>query len=309
MTGKVVITCAITGGIHTPTMSPYLPITPDEIAASAIEAAEAGAAVLHMHARNPDDGRPTQDPELFMQFLPRIKESTDAIVKITTGGGIGMSMEERLAPAHRAKPELASLNMGSMNFSAAAVADKIDNWKYGWEKPYLEKTWGTIYPNTFEMIEQIMRDVGQAHGTRFEYECYDLGHLYNLKTLVNKGLVTGPFMIQGIFGVTGGMGADPENLIYFKQTADKLFGSDYRLSAFAIGRVQMSFLTMAAILGGNVRVGLEDSVYIGKGELAVSNAQQVTKIRGILEDLGLEIATPDEARAALALKGKDKVAF
>lgn len=309
MRNKTIITCAVTGGIHTPSMTPHLPIAPDEIAVSAIEAAEAGASILHLHARDPVDGRPTQDPDLFMEFLPRIKQATDAVINITTGGGVGMSMDERLGPAHRAKPEIASLNMGSMNFSAAGAISGVKEWKHAWEKPYLESTWGLIYPNTFTMIEQIMRDVGQAYGTRFEYECYDLGHLYNLRALVDRGLVQPPFMIQGIFGVTGGMGAHPENLVYFKQTADRLFGPDYKLSAFAIGRMQMSFLTMSAIMGGSVRVGLEDSVFIRRGELAVSNAQQVKKIRRILEDLGMEIASPSEAREMLALKGGANVGF
>lgn len=309
MKGKIVITCAITGGVHTPSMSPYLPITPDEIATSAIEAAEAGAAILHMHARNPENGKPVQDPDLFMQTLPRIKQATDAILNVTTGGGLGMSMDERLAPAHRAKPELASLNMGSMNFDVSGAAKGVTEWKYDWEKPYLESTWGMVYPNTFDMLKQIALDVGRAHGTRFEFECFELGHLYNLKLLADRGLVDPPFMIQGIFGVSGGMGGDFENLMVFKQTADRLFGDNYRLSAFGIGRKQMHFLTMSALLGGNVRVGLEDSLFIGKGELAVSNAQQVEKIRRIVEELGFEVATPDEARADLKLKGGDNVAF
>lgn len=290
-------------------MSPHLPITPDQIAHSAIEAAEAGAAILHLHARDPTNGKPSQDPNLFMQFLPRIKQATDAVLNLTTGGGIGMSLEERLAPAHRAHPEVTSLNMGSMNFSVSQLAQKYDTWKHDWEKPYLEGTWGTIYPNTFAMIERIMKEVGRAYGTRFEFECYDLGHLYSLKQFVDRGLVDPPYFIQGIFGIAGGIGADPENLIYFKNTADKLFGSDYRLSSFAIGRQQMPFLTIAAILGGNVRVGLEDSLFITKGTLASSNAEQVSKIRRIVEELGLEIASPKEAREILNLKGGDRVAF
>lgn len=309
MPSKVIITCAVTGGIHTPSMSPHLPVTPDEIAASAIEAAEAGAAILHLHARDPQTGRPKQDPDLFMQFLPRIKQATDAVINLTTGGGIGMTLDERLAPAHRARPELTSLNMGSMNFAADQLAKKERVWRHDWEKPYLEQTWNTIYPNTFGMIEQIMTDVGRAYGTRFEFECYDIGHLYSLKQFTDRGLVDPPYFVQGIFGVSGGIGADPENLIYFKNTADRLFGRDYRLSAFAIGRAQMPFLTMAAILGGNVRVGLEDSLYIAKGRLAVSNAEQVFKIRRIVEELGFEVASPNEARSILALKGGDRVAF
>jgi uncharacterized protein (DUF849 family) len=309
MNGKVIITCAVTGGIHTPTMSPHLPVTPDEIASAAVEAAEAGAAIIHLHARDPETGRPSQDPELFMRFLPRIKQATDAVLNLTTGGGIGMTLEERLAPAHRAKPEVTSLNMGSMNFSVAQLAAKYSEWKHDWEKPYIESTWGLIYPNTFEMIERIMVEVGQAYGTRFEFECYDLGHLYNLKLFVDRGLVEPPFHIQGIFGIAGGMGADLDNLMFFKQTADRLFGSDYRLSCFGIGRSQMAFLTMAALLGGNVRVGLEDSLYISRGKLATSNAEQVAKIRRILAELGLEVASPAEAREMLALKGGDRVDF
>ncbi len=307
--GKVIITCAITGGIHTPSMSPHLPITADQIAASAIEAAEAGAAILHLHARDPATGRPSQSAELFMGFLPRIKQATDAVVNITTGGGLGMTLDERLTPAHRARPEITSLNMGSMNFAVFELAKKHEAWKFDWEKPYLESTRGSIYPNTFEMIERIMVEVGKAYDTRFEFECYDIGHLYTLKYFVDRGLVEPPYFIQGIFGVMGGIGADTENLIAFKHVADKLFGSDYRLSCFGIGRHQMSFLAVAAILGGNVRVGLEDSLYIGRGQLASSNGEQVAKIRRIVEELGLSVATPAEARAILRLKGGDRVAF
>ncbi len=309
MTEKVIIPCAVTGSIHTPSMSPHLPITPDEIAESAIAAAEAGAAIIHLHARHPETGRPTQDPALFMQFLPRIKQATGAVLNITTGGGMGMTLEERLAPAHRAKPEVTSLNMGSMNFSVAQLAERREAWKFDWEQPYLAGSWAAIYPNTFAMIEKIMVEVGQAYGTRFEFECYDIGHLYNLKLFADRGLVRPPYFIQGIFGISGGIGADLENLVVFKQTADRLFGSDYRLSAFGIGRAQMRFLTMAALLGGNVRVGLEDSLFIGRRKLAVSNAEQVTKIRRIVEELGMEIATPAEARAILDLKGGDLVDF
>jgi uncharacterized protein (DUF849 family) len=310
MTGnKVIITCAVTGGIHTPTMSPHLPITPDQIAASAIEAAEAGAAIIHLHARDPKSGKPTQNPDLFMQFLPRIKQSTNAVLNLTTGGGLGMTLDERLAPAHRARPEVTSLNMGSMNFSVAQLGAKYENWEHDWEKAYVESSWKTIYPNSFDMIERIMVEVGQAYGTRFEFECYDIGHLYNLKLFADRGLVEPPYFIQGIFGIAGGIGADLANLMFFKETADRLFGSDYRLSAFGIGKVQMAFLTMTALLGGNVRVGLEDSLFIGRGKLAVSNAEQVAKIRRILEELGMEIATPEEARAMLRLKGGDRVGF
>jgi len=290
-------------------MSPPLPITPDQIAEAAIGAAEAGAAIIHLHARDPETGRPLQDPDLFMQFLPRIKQATGAVLNLTTGGGLGMTLEQRLAPAHRAQPEVARLNMGSMNFSVAQLASRYETWQHDWEKPYLESSWKMIYPNTFDMIERIMIEVGQAHGTRFEFECYDIGHLYTLKMFADRGLVKPPYFIQGVFGISGGIGADLENLMFFKQTADRLFGSDYRLSSFGIGRAQMPFLTMTALLGGNVRVGLEDSLFIGRRKLATSNAEQVAKIRRIIEELGMEVATPDEARAILGLKGGDRVAF
>lgn len=306
---KVIITCAVTGAIHTPSMSPHLPITPDEIATAAIEAAEAGAAMIHLHARDPETGEPKQDPAIFSQFLPRIKQASDAVINITTGGGLGMSLDERLAPAHAAQPEVTSLNMGSMNFSVAQLAERREDWDHDWEQPYLARTWGNIYPNTFEMIEKIMIEVGQAYGTKFEFECYDLGHLYNLKIFADRGLVKPPFFIQGVFGIAGGMGAEIENLMLFKQTADRLFGDAYRLSAFGAGRMQMPLGTLSALLGGNVRVGLEDSLMIGHRKLAVSNAEQVAKIRRIVEELGREIATPDEARQMMELKGADRVAF
>lgn len=309
MTNNIIITCAVTGGLHTPTMTPYLPITPDEIATAAIEAADAGAAIIHLHARNPDNGRPVQDPELFMQFLPRIKQASDAVVNITTGGGLGMTLDERLRPAHRAKPEVCSLNMGTMNFCAFELVDKYESWRFDWEKPYLESTKDLIYPNTYAMLERIMIEVGQAYGTRFEFECFDLSHLEAVRYFANKGLIKPPFLIQGIFGVMGGMGATIENLVHFKNTADRLFGDDYEFSSFAVGRQQMHFLTVAAILGGSVRVGLEDSVYISRGELATSNAQQVAKIRRIVEELGFGIASPEEARERLSLKGGDRVDF
>ncbi|SEJ95111.1 Uncharacterized conserved protein, DUF849 family [Sphingobium sp. AP50] len=309
MQEKVIITCAVTGGLHTPTMTPYLPITPDEIADAAIGAAEAGAAIIHLHARNPENGRPVQDPDLFMQFLPRIKQASDAVVNITTGGGLGMALDERLKPAHRAKPEVCSLNMGTMNFCAFELVNKYKEWRFDWEKPYLESTKDLIYPNTYAMLERIMVEVGQAYGTRFEFECFDLSHLEAVRYFADKGLIKPPFLIQGIFGVMGGMGATIENLVHFKGVADRLFGDDLVFSSFAVGRQQMHFLTVAAIMGGSVRVGLEDSVYIARGELATSNAQQVLKIRRIVEELGMEIATPDEARARLALKGGDRVDF
>lgn len=306
---KVIITCASTGSIHTPTMSPYLPITADEITKDALDAVEAGASILHLHARDPQTGQPKQDPNLFSEFLPRIKQASNAVINITTGGGLGMPLEERIAPAHYAKPEVASLNMGSMNFAAFELAKKYDEWKHDWEKPYLERTFGGIYPNTFEMINHVLTNIGDVYGTKFEFECYDIGHLYNLAYFVNKGQVKPPFLIQGIFGVHGGMGADPENLTHLRTIADKLFGDDYLLSVLAVGKDQMKFLTMSAAMGGNVRCGLEDSLFIGRGELAKSSAEQVTKIRRIVEELGLEVATPDEARDMLQLKGGDQVGF
>ncbi len=306
---KVIITCAVTGSVHTPTMSPHLPLTPDEITKEAVAAAEAGASILHLHARDPKDGRPTPDPEVFMAFLPRIKQQTDAVVNITTGGGHGMSLEERLAAALRAKPEMTSLNMGSMNFGLYPVAEKYKDWKHDWEKPFLESTKDFIFRNTFADLEYIMKELGQGCGVRFEFECYDVGHLYNLAHMVDQGFVEPPFFIQTIFGILGGIGADPAHLLHMRETANKLFGDTYQWSVLAAGRHQMSFVTQAAILGGNVRVGLEDSLYIGAGELAKSNADQVAKIRRILEDLSLEIATPTEAREMLHLKGGDRVDF
>jgi uncharacterized protein (DUF849 family) len=307
--GKVIITCAVTGSIHTPTMSPYLPVTPDEVAEQAIGAAEAGAAILHLHARDPKDGRPTPDPAVFMQFLPRIKQATKAVINITTGGGHKMTIEERLAAPLQASPEMCSLNMGSMNFGLYPMLNRYKEFKYDWEKPYLEGTDDLIFRNTFRDIERILKDLGQANGTKFEFECYDVGHLYNLAHFLDRKLVQPPLFVQTIFGILGGIGADSENLAHMKRIADKLFGDAYYWSILAAGRHQMPFITMGAIMGGNVRVGLEDSLYLGKGQLAKTNAEQVTRIRTILENLSLEIATPDEARSLLQLKGGDDVAF
>ena len=306
---KVIISCAITGSIHTPTMSPHLPITPDEIATDAVAAAEAGASILHLHARNPEDGSPTPDPDMFMQFLPRIKQSCDAVVNITTGGGHGMSLEERLAAAFRASPEVTSLNMGSMNFGLFPILDKMKEFQYPWEPQFLENSRDFIFRNTFKDIEYILKELGEGHGVRFEFECYDVGHLYTLAHFADRGLVKPPFFVQTIFGILGGIGADEENLMHMRRIANKLFGEDYEWSVLAAGRHQMNFCTMAAMLGGSVRVGLEDSLFISKGKLAESNADQVAKIRRILEDLSLEIATPAEAREMLALKGGDMVKF
>jgi uncharacterized protein (DUF849 family) len=306
--GKVFITCAITGSVHTPTMSPHLPVTADEIADQSIAAAEAGAAILHLHARDPQTGKPSQDPALFEAFVPRIKQGCDAVLNITTGGGLGMSLDDRIAPAKRFKAELASLNMGSMNFGVWELASRRTDWKHDWEAPYLASTYDLIYPNTFQMIDTVITELGDANGTRFEFECYDVGHLYNLAYFVEKGRIKPPFLIQCILGIRGGIGADLENLQHMARMADKLFGDDYYLSCIATGRSQMPFLTQSALLGGNVRVGLEDSLYIGRGQLARSNAEQVTKVRRIIEELGLEIATPDDARQMLGLKGGDTVA-
>jgi uncharacterized protein (DUF849 family) len=306
---KVIITCAVTGGIHTPSMSPHLPITPSEIATQAIEAAEAGASILHLHARDPKDGRPSSDPAIFMEFLPRIKQSTDAVINITTGGGHGMMIDERLAAALIAKPEMASLNMGSMNFGMFPALDRPRNWKHEWEPEYLAMTRDFIFRNTFKDIENTLKRLGEGCGTRFEFECYDVGHLYSLAHFLERKLVHPPLFVQTIFGILGGIGADTENLIHMRNIANKLFGETYEWSVLAAGRHQLPMVTVAATMGGNVRVGLEDSLYIGKGKLATSNAEQVRRIRTILEALSLEVATPAEVRERLALKGGNDVAF
>ncbi len=307
--GKVIITCAVTGSIHTPTMSPHLPLTPDEVAKQAIEAAEAGAAILHLHARDPKDGRPTPDPAVFMQFLPRIKQACDAVINITTGGGHNMTVEERLAAPMKASPEMCSLNMGSMNFGLYPMLGRYKEFKYDWEPKYLEMTRDFIFKNTFKDIERILKDIGEGHGTRFEFECYDVGHLYTLAHFLDRKLVKPPLFVQTIFGILGGIGADPDNLSHMKRIADKLFGDQFYWSILAAGRHQLPLITMGAIMGGNVRVGLEDSLYIGKGQLAKSNAEQVRRIRLILENLSLEIASAKEARVMLSLKGGDRVTF
>jgi len=306
---KVIITCAVTGSIHTPTMTPHLPITPDEIARASIEAAEAGASVIHLHARDPKDGRPTPDPAVFMQFLPRIKQNTDAVINITTGGGAGMTVQERLAAPLKAKPEVCSCNMGSMNFGLYPMLDRYKSFKHDWEPKHLENSRDFIFRNTYKDIEFVLKELGEGCGTRFEFECYDVGHLYNLAHFLDRKLVKPPLFVQTIFGILGGIGADPENLMHMRRIADKLFGDAYEWSILAAGRHQMPFVTMGAVMGGHVRVGLEDSIYLGKGQLAKSNAEQVRKIRTILETLSLEVATPAETRRMLALKGADQVAF
>jgi len=300
---KVIITCAVTGSIHTPTMSEHLPLTPAQITESALGAAQAGAAILHLHARDPEDGSPTPSPEVFEQFLPEIASGTDAVLNITTGGGHNMTVQERLAAPLRFKPEMCSLNMGSMNFGLFPILSKYPNWQHDWEPRYLENSRDFIFRNTFKDIEYILKHLGEDCGTRFEFECYDIGHLYTLAHFLERGLVKPPLFVQSIFGILGGIGATPADVMHMRATADRLFGSDYQWSILAAGRHQMSLCTMGAILGGNVRVGLEDSLYISKGELAHTNADQVAKIRRILADLSIDIATPAEARAMLDLKG------
>ena len=306
---NVIITCAITGAIHTPTMSPHLPVTPEQIAEQAIDAAGAGAAILHLHARDPKDGRPTPDPDVFLQFLPRIKEGCEAVINITTGGGHGMTVDERLRGPLRLKPEMSSLNMGSMNFGLYPMLARYDEFRYEWERDHLENSRDYIFRNTFKDIEHILKVLGEGCGTRFEFECYDVGHLYNLAHFLDRGLLKPPLFIQFIFGILGGIGADPDNLTHMHRIADKLFGDDYLWSVLAGGRHQLPLVTMSSVMGGNVRIGLEDSLYAGKGRLATSNAEQVSIIRGILEQLSLEVATPEEARRQLALKGADQVSF
>lgn len=306
---KVIITCAMTGGIHVPTMSDYLPVTPAEIAHQSIDAANAGASILHLHARDPENGRPTSDPEIFKKFLPVIKGATDAVINITTGGGLQMTVDQRLEAPLQFKPEMCSLNMGSMNFALFPAASKLTNWKHEWEKSFLEASEDFIFRNTFGDVRKIVKILGDECGTKFEHECYDIGHLYNLAHFVDSGIIKPPFLIQSIFGVLGGIGPEMDNVLFMKQTADRLFGNDYIWSVLAAGRFQIPFVTQAAMMGGNVRVGLEDSIYLGKGVLAKSNAEQVIKIKKILEELGMQIATPDDTRSILGLKGKDLVNF
>jgi uncharacterized protein (DUF849 family) len=306
---KILITCAITGSIHTPSMSPYLPIAADAIATNAIEAAEAGAAILHLHARDPETGRPSADPAHFMAFLPRIKAATDAVINLTTGGSAVMTLDERLAAPRQVEPEMCSLNMGTMNFALYPAAARISDWKHDWEKPFLENSDDLVFKNTPRDIATILRDLGQARGARFEFECYDLSHLYMLRHFADRGLVAPPFFIQFVFGVLGGMGPDPENLTHMVRIADKLFGDDYAFSVLAAGRHQFPLATMAAAMGGHVRVGLEDNLMLSKGVPAKRNADQVAKIRRIVEELGRTPATPEEARAMLGLKGAGNTAI
>lgn len=305
---KVIITCAVTGSIHTPSMSPHLPVTPNEIADAAIGAVEAGATVIHLHAREPQDGRPTQDPAMFMQFLPRIKQQTDAVVNITTGGAPAMTIEERMAPAYKLQPEVASLNMGSMNFGLYPMLERFPNLEHQWERDHLTNSKDLVFRNTFNDIETILRACG-GNGTRFEFECYDISHLYNLAHFLDRGIVKPPLFVQSVFGLLGGIGPHPEDLMHMRRTADRLFGNDYVWSILGAGRHQIPLATIGAAIGSNVRVGMEDSLWCGPGTLAESNAQQVRKMRQVLEGLSLEVATPADAREMLALKGGDNVKF
>jgi uncharacterized protein (DUF849 family) len=306
---KVIITCATTGSVHTPSMSNAIPITPAQVAEQSIAAAKAGAAILHLHARDPKDGRPTPDPNVFMQFLPQIKADCDAIVNITTGGSRTMTLEQRLEAPLLVSPEMCSLNMGTINFALYPLGAKIKEWKYEWEEKFVLQSDDNIFQNTFRDIERIYRLLGEGHGTKFEHECYDVGHLYNLAHLIDRGLFKPPVFLQFVFGILGGIGADLDNLLFMKRTADRLLGNDFDWSVLAAGRHQMPFCTQATMLGGNVRVGLEDSLTIGRGQLARDNAEQVSKIRRIIEELGYQVATPAEARQMLGLKGASNVNF
>lgn len=305
---KVIISCAVTGSIHTPSMSPYLPITAEQIATDAIAAAEAGAAILHLHTRKPEDGRPSQDPADYEPFLGKIKANTDAVVNLTTGGSVTMTVLERMRPAMEFAPELASLNMGSMNFGLYPMLDKYTDFQFDWERAYLAGSKDAIFRNTFGDIETILTK-GTENGTKFEYECYDIGHLYNLAHFVQRGLAKPPLLVQSVFGILGGIGVHPEDIAHMRRTANRLLGDQYEWSVLGAGRHQMTVTTIAATMGSHVRVGLEDSLWIGAGELAPSNAAQVTKIRRILEELGMQVATPAEARQILGLKGGDNVNF
>ncbi|MCE8037612.1 MULTISPECIES: 3-keto-5-aminohexanoate cleavage protein [unclassified Halomonas] len=305
---RVIITCAVTGAIHTPSMSPHLPVTPEEIAEAAIAAAEAGAAILHLHARDPRTGRPTQDPAVFEKFLPRIKASTDAVINLTTGGSPHMTVEERMRPAIEFQPELASMNMGSMNFGLFPMLERFQAFEHEWEREHLENSRDLVFKNTFADIEKTMT-LGARNGTRFECECYDIGHLYNLRNLVDRGVVGGRLFVQSVFGILGGIGPHAEDVMHMRRTADRLFGDGYAWSVLGAGSSQMRIAAQAAAMGGHVRVGLEDSLWLGPGRLAESNASQVRKVRELLEGLSLAVATADEAREILELKGGDRVGF
>lgn len=306
---NVIVSCAITGSLHTPSMSEYLPITPNQIASEALSAAQEGAAIIHLHARDPENGRPTAAPEVYELFLPRIHDGCDAIINMTTGGAPGMTMDERLAGPERFSPEMCSLNMGSINNGLFAGADRIREFKYDWEEPFLRGTKGSVFENTFTAIETTLKRLGQGQGARFEFECYDISHLNNLRFIMDQGLYEGPIFLQFVLGVLGGTPANIDHLLHLVRTAERLFGSDVEWSVIGVGRHQMPMATQNALLGGHVRVGLEDSLYLGAGELAKSNAHQVAKIVRILKELGLGIASPDEARERLALKGRAATKF
>jgi len=308
LNNKVIITCAVTGAIHTPSMSPYLPVTPEEIAEAAVGAAEAGAAIIHLHARDPVTGKPDQTPEAFARFLPRIKQATNAVVNLTTGGAPYMTVAERIRPAQTFKPEVASLNMGSMNFGLFPMLNRFKDFKHEWEEQALENSRDLVFRNTFKDIEFVLRTLSDS-GTRFEFECYDTSHLYNLAHFLDRGLVRAPLFVQSVFGILGGIGPHPEDVLHMKRTADRLFGNQYKWSVLGVGKNQLAIAAQAAAMGGNVRVGLEDSLWAGRGRLAQSNAEQVRLVRQIIEGLGRSVATPEEARAILELKGGDKVSF
>lgn len=305
---KVIISCAVTGAIHTPSMSPHLPVTPEEITQASIAAAEAGAAILHLHARDPANGKPTQDPAVFEQFLPQIKASTNAVINLTTGGSPHMTVEERMRPAMEFQPELASMNMGSMNFGLFPMLDRYQSFEHQWERDHLENSRDLVFKNTFADIERAIT-LGTQNGTRFECECYDIGHLYNLRNLLDRGVVGGKIFVQSVFGILGGIGPHPEDVMHMRRTADRLFGDRYEWSVLGAGSSQMRIAAQSAAMGGHVRVGLEDSLWLEPGKLAENNASQVKRVREILEALSFEIATPDEAREMLELKGADKVGF
>jgi len=306
--GKVIITCAVTGAIHTPSMSPYLPVTADEIAESALGAAEAGAAIVHLHARDPVTGKPDQSPEAYLPFIQRIKQSSNVVINLTSGGAPYMKIDERIRPSTTFKPEVASLNMGSMNFGLFPMLKRYKEFKHEWEREQLANSTDLIFRNTFKDIEFALAACSE-NGTRFEFECYDVSHLYNLAHFAERGLVKPPYFVQTVFGILGGIGTHPEDVMHMKRTADRLFGKDYRWSVLGTGKMQLPIAAMAAGMGGNIRIGLEDSLWIGPGELAKTNAEQVTRARMIIEGLGLQVATPAEAREILALKGGDQVAF
>lgn len=305
--GKVIITAAVTGGIHTPTMSPYLPITPEQIAEEAIRSWRAGAAVAHIHVRDPETGRPVSRVDLFREVAQRVKAVSDMVLCFTTGGGIGMSVAERASVVPALKPELASLNMGSINFALFPMAQRREKFKYDWEKPYLEQTEDFIFPNTFRTMREFC-GIFREHGTRPELEIYDVGMVNNLAHLLERGVLERPLYLQFVMGILGGIPATIRNLLFLYETARDMLG-EFTWSVCAAGKMQIPIATVALVLGGNVRVGLEDALYIARGELARSNAEQVEKVVRIARELGLEPASPAEVRATLRLKGLQGVGY